>query len=76
VYIAYRTHVFALLTELVGEQRAPYLADALLAPLEPDLVLYQRNVLGLSTDELKEGWGQLIDSLNQPLASLEAEDEL
>jgi AcrR family transcriptional regulator len=64
VYIAYRTHVIALITELIGEQRAPYLADALLAALEPDLVLYQRTVLGLSTDELKEGWARLIDSLN------------
>jgi hypothetical protein len=35
----------------------------LLAALEPDLVLYQRTVLGLSTDELKEGWAQLLDSL-------------
>lgn len=63
VYIAYRTHVIVLLTELVGEQRAPYLADVLLAALDPYLVLYQRTLLGLSTDELREGWAQLIDSL-------------
>jgi AcrR family transcriptional regulator len=62
-YSMYRTHLTALLTELVGEQRAPYLADVLLAALQPDLVLYQRSALGLSTDEFKEGWAQLIDSL-------------
>jgi hypothetical protein len=69
VYIAYRTHVIALLTELIGEQRAPYLADVLLAALGPDLVLYQRSLLGLSTDELKEAWAQLIDSLQPPRPS-------
>jgi AcrR family transcriptional regulator len=63
VYIAYRTHVVALLTELIGQDRAPYLADVLLAALDPDLVLYQRSLLGLSTDELGHGWTQLIESL-------------
>jgi AcrR family transcriptional regulator len=63
VYIAYRTHVTALLTELLGEQRAPYLADSLLAALDPELVLYQRRVLGLSEDELREGWARLVQSL-------------
>jgi AcrR family transcriptional regulator len=64
VYIAYRTHVIALLTELVGAQRAPYLADVVLAALDPYLVRYQRSVLGLSTDELRNAWAQLIDSLS------------
>jgi AcrR family transcriptional regulator len=63
VYIAYRTHLIALLTELLGERRAPYIADVLLAALDPDFVLYQRSVLGLSTTQLNEGWAQLIDSL-------------
>lgn len=63
VYIAYRTHVTGLLTDLLGEERAPYLADFLLAALDPELVLYQRDVLGLSEDELREGWAQLVDSL-------------
>ena len=63
VYIAYRTHLLALLSGLVGEHRARYLADLLLAALDPDLVLYQRSVLGLSTDELEEGWAHLIGSL-------------
>jgi AcrR family transcriptional regulator len=63
VYIANRTHVTALLTELCGGQRAPYLADTLLAALDPDLVRYQRGALGLSMDELRAGWAELIDSL-------------
>jgi AcrR family transcriptional regulator len=65
VYAAYRTHVMALLTELVGEFRAPYLADSLLATLDPTLVLYQRDVLGLGVDELKAGWAQLVTSLQR-----------
>jgi AcrR family transcriptional regulator len=63
VYLAYRTHVLALLTELIGAGRAPYLADSLLAALDPDLVLFQRSVLGLSSDELEEGWARLVGSL-------------
>ncbi len=60
VYVAYRTHLAALLTELVGVHRALYLADVLLAALDPDFVLYQRRVIGLSSDELKQGWARLI----------------
>jgi AcrR family transcriptional regulator len=63
VYLAYRTHVLSLLSELVDEQRATYLVELLLAALDPDLVLHQRTALGLSADELKEGWAQLIGSL-------------
>jgi AcrR family transcriptional regulator len=63
VYIAYRAHVKVLLTEVVGVERAPYLADVLLAALDPDLVLYQRTALGLSTGELRDEWAQLIGSL-------------
>jgi AcrR family transcriptional regulator len=63
VYITYRAHLVALLNEHVGPQRAPYLADVLLAALGPDLVLYQRRVLGLSTAELERGWAQLVQSL-------------
>ena len=34
-----------------------------LAALDPDLVIYQRQVLGLSTEELEQGWAQLIESI-------------
>jgi len=63
VYLAYRAHVAALLTDLLGEERAPYLADFLLAALDAELVVYQRRVLGLSEDELREGWEQLVECL-------------
>ena len=63
VYVAYRTHVSALLGEVVGAARAPYLADVLLGALDPDFVLYQRHGLGLAQDELSDGWTQLIESL-------------
>jgi len=63
VYLTYRTHVMALLNELVGQRRSPYLADVLLAALDPDLVLYQREFLGLTADDLNQGWSELIESL-------------
>jgi AcrR family transcriptional regulator len=66
VYLAYRTHFLTLLNELVGGQAAPYFADVLLAALDPEFVLYQRAALGLSKNELKAGWSQLIDSLQRP----------
>lgn len=63
VYVAYRMHLSALLTDLVGERRARYLTNVLMAALAADLVLHQREVLGLSLEELEDGWSQLIDSL-------------
>ena len=63
VYIAYRIHIVALLAELIGGQRAPYLADLLLGALNPELVLHQRQTLGLSRDDLEQGWSQLVESL-------------
>lgn len=63
VYVAYRMHVSALLTELVGERRARYLTNVLMAALAADLVLHQRQVLGLSLEELEDGWSQLVGSL-------------
>src|SRR5437763_839196 len=62
VYIAYRTHVMSLLSELCGDRRAPYLAGVVLAALDPELVMYQRTVLGLERDELEAGWAELIRS--------------
>ena len=64
VYIAYRTHVMTLVAELCGDRHAPYLAVALLAALDPELVMYQRAVLGIDRDELEAGWAELISSLS------------
>jgi AcrR family transcriptional regulator len=63
VYIVYRAHVMALVSELCGEHRAPYLTVALLAALDPALVMYQREVLGIAREELQAGWAELISSL-------------
>ena len=63
VYVAYRTHVSTLLDQIVGTERAPYLADVLLGALDPDFVLYQRQGVGLTQAELSDGWTQLIESL-------------
>jgi AcrR family transcriptional regulator len=63
VYMVYRAHVVSLLNDVIGEEHAPYLADCLLAALEPELVLHQRRALGLSEDELRDGWAQLVQSL-------------
>ena len=63
VYVVYRTHVMSLLSELCGDRRAPYLAAVLLAALDPELVMYQRTVLGLERDELEAGWAELVRSL-------------
>jgi AcrR family transcriptional regulator len=50
--------------ELAGELRddvdIEYLADALLAPLTPDIWLHQRLVLGMSAERLAEGLQSLV----------------
>jgi AcrR family transcriptional regulator len=63
VYVANRTHVVGLLTEFVDEEAAPYLADSLLATLDPDLVLHQRHARGLAAEQLKDGWARLVAAL-------------
>jgi AcrR family transcriptional regulator len=66
VYVVYRTHVMTLVSELCGERRAPYLSVALLAALDPELVMYQRTLLGIGRGELEAGWAELITSLSIP----------
>jgi AcrR family transcriptional regulator len=64
VYSAYRTHVALLLRELRGDDpTTEYLVDALLAPLRAESFLYQRDVLGLSLEDLVEGWCTLVDAV-------------
>jgi AcrR family transcriptional regulator len=68
VYVVYRTHVMMLVSELCGARRAPYLSVALLAALDPELVMYQRALLGIGRDELEAGWAELITSLSEASA--------
>jgi AcrR family transcriptional regulator len=64
VYAFYRTHMAMLLREILGEgTRTEYLVDALLAPLAPEPFLYQREILGLSLEEMTEGWQALVDAV-------------
>jgi AcrR family transcriptional regulator len=58
VYAAYRAHVISLLHELRCP-REEYLADLLLAALEPELVLHQLS-RGMQLAELDQAWEQLV----------------
>jgi AcrR family transcriptional regulator len=68
-YQAYRAHVTSLLREVTGEDRARYLADVLLAALEPEFVLYQRHALEFELSDLKNGWRALVESVLGPVVA-------
>ena len=65
-YIWMRTTVLVLLREAIEAGDCDpaldpaYLADALLAPLQADLYLYQRHALGLSQDRIAAGLDRLL----------------
>ena len=62
VYAFYQTHVGLLLREASGAEAInPYMVDALLAPLGAEPFLYQRDVRGMSVDEICAGWHALCD---------------
>jgi AcrR family transcriptional regulator len=64
VYAFYRVHLAVLLREILGDDaRTDYLVDALLAALAPDLFLYQREVRGMSLEDLIDGWQSLADAV-------------
>ena len=64
VYAFYRIHLAFLLREILGDDaRTDYLVDALLAALAPDLFLYQREVRGMSLEDLIDGWQTLADAV-------------
>ncbi len=57
VYALHRTHVSLLLRRLRGEStRTDYLVDSLLTPLSADAFLYQREVRGMSLQQMIDGW--------------------
>jgi AcrR family transcriptional regulator len=60
VYSFYRLHIGLLLRQILGEgTRTEYLVDALLAPLAPEPFLYQREILGMSLEDMTDGWQAL-----------------
>jgi AcrR family transcriptional regulator len=62
VYALYQTHVSLLLRQACGtDDINPYMIDALLAPLAAEPFLYQRDVRGMSVDEICAGWHALCD---------------
>jgi AcrR family transcriptional regulator len=66
VYAFYRMHVSMLLREILGDgTRTEYLVDALLAPLAPEPFIYQREVLGMSLEEMTDGWHALADAVTR-----------
>jgi AcrR family transcriptional regulator len=63
VYAAYRAHVTALLRDSLYEGDVDYLADVLLGALVSELVMFQRRERGMSQEQLKRCWGQLVARL-------------
>lgn len=54
-YRVHHIHVAALLGEACPHANAPYLADALLAPINACLIAFQREERGMTIDEIKAG---------------------
>jgi AcrR family transcriptional regulator len=63
VYASHRAHMILLLREARPEADAEYLADALLAALGSELVLFLRTDRGLELDRIKDGWTELVRSV-------------
>ncbi len=63
VYGAYRAHVAALLREAPVALDVDYAADALLAPLGAEIVMYQRRGRRIPLADLQAGWAALVSAL-------------
>ncbi len=63
VYAAHRSHVAALLRDIAPARDTEYIADVLLGALAAEVVLYQRRVLGMPLQRLKDGWLALLEGL-------------
>src|SRR5262249_47158537 len=63
VYATHRAHVAGLLRELDPECDPEYAADVLLGALAAEVVLYQRRVLAMPLERLKDGWVALLHGL-------------
>jgi AcrR family transcriptional regulator len=62
VYASHRAHLELLIAEARPGADAGYLADALLAALDSELVLFMRTDRGRSLEEIKAGWQELARS--------------
>jgi AcrR family transcriptional regulator len=63
VYASHRAHVILLLREARPGADADYLADALLAALAAELVLFLRTDRGMDLERVKAGWTELVRSV-------------
>jgi len=63
VYASHRAHVILLLRDARPGADAEYLADALLAALAAELVLFLRTDRGMDLDRVKAGWSELVRSV-------------
>jgi AcrR family transcriptional regulator len=60
VYASHRSHLELLVAEACPDADAGYLADALLAALDSELVLFMRTDRGRSLEEIKAGFERLV----------------
>lgn len=75
VYAFYHTHVSLLLRQALGDTpHQQYLVDALLGPLSAEPLLYQRDLRGMSLDEICAGWHALCDAVLASGAAAAARD--
>ena len=63
VYAAHRAHLFLILCEGMPAENAEYIADVLLGSLSADFFIYTRQIRGLSLDEAKAGFRNLVETL-------------
>jgi AcrR family transcriptional regulator len=63
IYASHRAHVILLLREARPSADADYLADALLAALGSELVLFLRTDRDMDLDRVKAGWSALVRSV-------------
>lgn len=62
-YAAYRAHVTMLIRDAAPELDADYTAEAMLASLSPEVVLYQLSGRGMSPGRLAAGWEAVVRRL-------------
>lgn len=62
-YVFLYTHVHHLVSEAAPDADAEFAADALLAPLRADLVLFQRQERRMSLERIADGWRALAAGL-------------
>lgn len=62
-YAAYRAHVTLLIRDAAPQLDADYAAEAILAPLTAEVVLYQLRVREMPLERLSAGWEALIRRL-------------